>query len=402
MTFRILLILLLTGSLSIIRAQSGCTDPQANNYDENALTNNGSCLYSATDYALTQIAIMPDILEENSGLAFFNNTLWTHTDAAGEDKLYRIDTTTAEITKEVIIATADNIDWEELAESETHIFIGDFGNNDGNRTNLRIFRVSKSDLENESVVNADLIEFSYADQTDFTLNNNDNNYDCEAFFYLEGNLHLFSKNWVDFQSRHYVIPAEPGTYEAQVIDEFPANCLITGADIDEEGTIALLGYTTAGTNILWLFFDYPNGNILGGNKRRISLGNSLNNSQTEGVVFSGKGRGFIGAEEFSVLPARLLKFETNQWTDNTMTSTDNVPQQANFQCFPNPANDLLTVSSNSVINKIELRNEVGKLAFSEEKATFETQISTSNLPKGMYFLKVISEGKIGLKKVVKN
>jgi hypothetical protein len=379
----------------------GCTDPQANNFDENALTNDGSCLYTGTDYPLTQVAIMPDVLEENSGLAFFNNMLWTHTDAAGEDKLYRIDTTTAEITKEVIIATADNHDWEELAQSDTHIFIGDFGNNDGNRTDLRIYRVSKADLENELVVNADLIEFSYADQTDFTLMNNANNYDCEAFFYLEGNLHLFSKNWIDFQTRHYVIPAEPGTYEAQVIDEFPANCLVTGADIDEEGTIVLLGYTTAGTNILWLFFDYPTGNLFGGNKRRISLGNSLDNSQTEGIVFSGAGRGFISAEEFSILPARLLKFETKQWTSNTMTSINDISQQIDFQAFPNPTKDLLTVSSEFKMNKIELRDEMGRLVFEEKNDTFETQISMFDLPKGMYFLRIISEGKTGLKKIIK-
>ncbi len=402
MILRILFLLLLLGNLSTVRAQLGCTDPQASNFDENALTNDGSCLYPGTDYPLTQVAIMPDELEENSGLAFFNNTLWTHTDAAGEDKLYRIDTLTAEITKEVIIATADNHDWEELAQSETHIFIGDFGNNDGNRTDLRIFRVSKADLENESVINADLIEFSYADQTDFTLMNNANNYDCEAFFYLDGNLHLFSKNWVDFQTRHYVIPAEPGTYEAPMIEEFPANCLITGADIDEEGTIVLLGYTTAGTNILWLFFDYPAGNILGGNKRRVSLGNSLNNSQTEGIVFSGAGRGFIGAEQFSVLPARLLKFETKQWTTNNVTSTNNSTQHIDFQSFPNPTRDLIMVSSDFMMNKIELRDEMGRLVFEDEKNTFESQISMSDLPKGMYFLRVLSEGKSGVRKVVKN
>ena len=402
MTLRIILLLFLLGNLSAVRAQLGCTDPQASNFDDNASTNDGSCLYPGTDYSLIPVATMPDVLEENSGLAFFNNTLWTHNDAAGEDKLYRIDTLTAEITKEVIIATADNHDWEELAQSETNIFIGDFGNNNGNRTDLRIYRVSKSDLENELVINADLIEFSYADQTDFTQMNNANNYDCEAFFYLDGNLHLFSKNWIDFQSRHYVIPAEPGTYEAQMIEEFPANCLVTAADIDEDGTIVLLGYTTAGTTVLWLFFDYPTGDILGGNKRRINLGNSLDNSQTEGIVFSGAGRGFIGAEDFSILPAQLLKFETKQWTTSSMTSINDIAQQIDFQAFPNPNNDLLTVSSDLIMNKIELRDEVGRLVFVEENNNFETQISMISLPKGIYFLRVISEGKSGVKKVVKN
>jgi len=359
MTVRLFLLFFLLGNVLTAQAQMGCTDPQANNYDENAVTNDGSCNYNATDYPLTQVAIIPNLLEETSGLAFFNNSLWTHTDAAGEDKLYRIDTLTAEVTKEVIIATADNYDWEDLAESDTHIFIGDFGNNDGNRTDLRIYRVAKLDLETETVINADVIEFSYADQTDFTVMNNANNYDCEAFFFLNGNLHLFTKNWIDFQSRHYIIPAEPGTYVAEIANEFAANCLITSADIDEEGTIVLLGYTTAGSNILWLLFDYPIDNIFGGNKRRFSLGNSLNNSQTEGIAFSGAGRGFISAEEFSVLPPRLLKFETKQWTTSNMTSVSDYSKIVDFEALPNPTNNFLTVKSVSKIDKIELRNEVG-------------------------------------------
>ena len=128
----------------------------------------------------------------------------------------------------------------------------------------------------------------------------------------------------------------------------------------------------------------------------------MNNSQTEGIVFSGAGRGFISAEQFSILPARLSKFETKQWTSSSMTTTDNILQQSDFQAFPNPTNDLLTVSSDFIMNKIELSDEMGKLIFSKEKEVFETQISTSNLPKGIYFLRVISKGKTGIKKIVKN
>ena len=383
-------------------AQTGCTDPQASNYDAAATENDGSCLYATTNYALTSVAIMPDLLEETSGLTFFDNTLWTHTDAAGEDKLYRIDTLTAEVTKEVIIATADNHDWEELAQSDTHVFIGDFGNNDGDRTDLRIFKVKKSDLNNETVVNADVINFSYADQTDFTPMNNANNFDCEAFFWLNGELHLFTKNWVDFQSRHYILPDVPGNYEAEPVNEFAANCLVTGASVDEEGTIALLGYTVAGSNIMWLFFDYPADDVLGGNKRRINLGSAINNSQTEGIVFSGRGRGFISAEEFSALPPRLLKFTTSQWTDNVTSSADNGLQTVDFQISPNPAGDFLLLKTQHSPEKIEILNAQGFPVFFRPHPPAESRISTNYLPSGFYFVKVYGKEGYGLQKIIIN
>lgn len=384
-----------------MQAQSGCTDPQASNYAENAVENDGSCLYATTNYALENIVDLNANLEEISGLAFFNNSLWTHTDGGGEDKLYRIDTLSGEVTKTVIIATADNQDWEDMAQSDTHVFIGDFGNNQGNRTNLRIYRIKKSDLENATVVNADLIEFGYGDQTDFTAAPNDHDFDCEAFFYHNGELHLFTKNWTDFQTRYYRFSAEPGSYTPQPQTTFAANGLLTAADINADGTIALLGYTTAGTNFMWLLFDYPPDDIFGGNKRRINLGNALQNSQTEALAFSDSGRGFIGSEKFSLLPAKLLKFTTAQWTQNTMVSNTEFKQSPDFQVFPNPAHNFLTVKSVFNTGNIELRNAQGKRVLRQAVTDFSTTVTTENLPCGVYSLSLFSAGNIYTEKFIK-
>ena len=44
------------------------------------------------------------------------------------------------------IANALNLDWEALALSPTSVFIGDVGNNMGNRSTLAIYRIDRSAL----------------------------------------------------------------------------------------------------------------------------------------------------------------------------------------------------------------------------------------------------------------
>ncbi|HFB99210.1 MAG TPA: T9SS C-terminal target domain-containing protein, partial [Phaeodactylibacter sp.] len=212
-----------------LKAQ-GCTDPQANNFDASAIDNDGSCEYNTTTYTLTQKAILSDVVVESSGLVFFDNQLWTHNDGGNPDKIYQIDTLTGEVIKTVIIVYSDNEDWEDITQDETHLYIGDFGNNNGNRSNLRVYKILKSELAS-GVANPELIQFSYADQTDFTPANNNNDYDCEAFFFYNDSLHLFTKNWIDNKTKHYVIPSSSGTYVANIRETLDVQGLVTGADI---------------------------------------------------------------------------------------------------------------------------------------------------------------------------
>ena len=82
------------------------------------------------------IAIHETRLKEISGAAYFNNGLWVLNDAGNNNNFYRIDPLNGEILQTVTITNAYNIDWEELTCSETDLYIGDFGNNFGNRKNL--------------------------------------------------------------------------------------------------------------------------------------------------------------------------------------------------------------------------------------------------------------------------
>ena len=59
--------------------------------------------------------------------------------------LYELNVTNGNVSRTVTIQNAANVDWEDICTDDDYIYIGDFGNNSGNRTNLRIYKVLKSD-----------------------------------------------------------------------------------------------------------------------------------------------------------------------------------------------------------------------------------------------------------------
>ncbi|RMG60561.1 MAG: T9SS C-terminal target domain-containing protein, partial [Bacteroidetes bacterium] len=75
-----LLILLLSLAPAVLRAQPGCTDPLATNYDPTATVNDGSCQYPNTTVNPQDQYPLSDSLRETSGLAAYAGWFWTHND----------------------------------------------------------------------------------------------------------------------------------------------------------------------------------------------------------------------------------------------------------------------------------------------------------------------------------
>lgn len=186
-------------------AQSlGCMDTRASNYNPNATISNGSCVYNAASVSLKDFkkATLPEALKEISDIIYFNGKLYGHNDGGGEPALYEIDTTSGTTTKTIMLRGASNIDWEDIAQDENNIYVGDFGNNErGNRTDLAIYKFPKTDILNSGTEvtipssDIDVIHFKYQDQVEFIKKQtNSTRFDCEAFFYKNGFLHLFTKN----------------------------------------------------------------------------------------------------------------------------------------------------------------------------------------------------------------
>ncbi len=225
------------------------------------------------EYKVDAYARMPRELRESSGLILASEgTFRTMSDGGNPSHLYRIGAN-GEVLDTMQLALP-NQDWESLAKDpEGNIYIGDFGNNFHNRRNLRIFRLSPGSLL------ADTILFSYPEQTEFPpADRKERNFDCEAFIWHQGRLHLFSKSYGDKIVRHYSLPDSSGNYELRLEEQIKLKGLVTGAALRPDGRqLALLSYGR-----LYLF-NTEGGDVFFNNPYKcISL---AGRAQTEAVVY---------------------------------------------------------------------------------------------------------------------
>ena len=78
---------------------SGCPDPAANNYNSSATVNDGSCTYKNASIKPELNTKLSTIVNETSGLLYWNHQVWTHNDSGGEPALYNIDSTTGKVIR---------------------------------------------------------------------------------------------------------------------------------------------------------------------------------------------------------------------------------------------------------------------------------------------------------------
>ena len=105
---------------------------------------------------------------------------------------------------------------------------------------------------------------------------------------------------------------------------------------------------------------------------------------------------------------------SGQGTNNDQTVTTSVTvslttlgiAEANllsFEIFPNPSQDFLTIQlPNEITNgSLEIFDYLGRSVKSKKINTIDNKMNISNLNQGIYFVKVNSEGKMGVQKFIK-
>ena len=371
----------------------GCTDRLAVNYDPSATINDGSCIYNPANAEPSSSFNLAGSLSETSGLIIWNNQLWTHNDNT-DTNIYSLDTLNGNIVHAYPLSRISNKDWEEISQDDNYIYIGDFGNNGGKRTDLRIFKINKNSLLSELPV-IDSIKFSYSDQVDFSAGSNNTDFDCEAFIVSEDSIYLFTKQWVNNKTSVYSLPKSPGNYTAKLRSSFDVNGLITGAVyLESEKIISLSGYSDKLEPFVYLFYDFKGADFFGGNKRKIEL--LLPYHQTEGIASANGIKYYISNESFSLyplinVPQQLHIFDLTSFLGNYLDFPIPYPDaENNFIISPVPAHDFVTVKSYSALLPIDyiLGNLSGQIIMKGRLMSENSTINVSGLAAGIYFLRI--------------
>jgi hypothetical protein len=309
----------------------GCTDPLANNYNAAATINNGTCTYNPSATTSVRSWNLPAAINETSGLIFWNDRIWTHNDDT-DIHLYELNLDNINNFQKFELIETRNIDWEEIAQDETHIFVGDFGNNsNGNRKNLYILRIEKESLllGNPKI---DSIIFSYSEQIDFLPQGpNNTDFDCEAFVVSRDSIYLFTKEWISQKTSIYVLPKTPGKYFAHFKDNWNIDGMITGATyLEEERLIVLSGYNVLVQPFVYLLYDFRNYNFFSGNKRKIIVNHPFH--QMEGITTEDGLIYYISNERLNVPPItinqKLQRFNLTPFLRNYLNSLCDLPADA--------------------------------------------------------------------------
>lgn len=245
-------------------------------------------------------------LIENSGIVYWNKLIWTFNDSGGKNEIYGFNLKTGEVVRTIRISNALNTDWEDIAQDKNYIYLAEFGNNVGDRRDLQVLRFSKDSVSQaiQQEVSVDKIRFRYSDQETFNYPYKGHGFDAEALIAYKNELFLFTKDWKTLHTKVYKIPNEPGDHVVSPIESFNSKGLITGADINEKGKLALVGYANY-KSFVWTF--NVDEKSLFNSPHFIDLG-MLQNAQTEGICFY-KNDLFISCEKTTNYPQMVWRLK---------------------------------------------------------------------------------------------
>jgi hypothetical protein len=218
-----------------------------------------------------------------------------------------MDKKSGKVIKSVRIKNGINHDWEDITQDDKYIYVGDFGNNRGDRKDLTIYKILKSAIgEGKKVeVDADKILFSYNDQKSFTVKRQKNNYDCEAITNFDDSLIIFSKDWADYKTRMYKLPKTPGTYKIDPVSVCDVNGLVTGADFNNStGDLVLVGYMNYVPFIV--LFNRFTGKDFKAKVYRINF-SGMKDAQTEGILWIDNDNTVITCEATKAFKQKAFK-----------------------------------------------------------------------------------------------
>ena len=348
----------------------------------------------------TTIGTLPEDVLESSGLIYYNNKLITHNDSGNSPRLYEVDTLSSQIIRTITIDNATNIDWEDITQDDTYIYIGDFGNNTGNRQDLTVYRVAKSDYDVSNIISAERIDFSYEDQTDFTeIQNSD--WDAEGMVDFKTQLLIFTKQWQTNGTVAYSIPKIPGSYSAKNMGFYDVSGLVTGAAYNKfSNVLMLLGYSSQLQPFIVRISELPINFSFNGTEEKLGLG--IGFSQVEGITYSDSNTYYVSSERYQnnlppiTLASQLYTFDTDDAPQETAETPADAEKEENeliiFRAFG--SNELqYDLNSNAPLFGRAIFDITGKRVRHTHGSLIENNnIDLSGLGSSVYYLTFYLQG----------
>ena len=166
-------------------------------------------------------------------------------------------------------------------------------------------------MNSNASITPEQIAFQYPDQRKFPPKKSKRHFDCEAFFYLNDSLYLFTKSRSPKDhglTNLYSLPAKKGKYKAKYIRSYNTcddkGCWITSVDINEaKDKIALLTEYH-----LFLFSNFSDANFFDGDLEQITFDYR---SQKESVCFKNDSILYIADENQGIRGGNLYELELN-------------------------------------------------------------------------------------------
>ena len=252
--------------------------------------------------------VLPKIINETSGLEFYNNNFITHNDSGGEPSLY-VFNEMGEVIETIGLNKnpdfeIENNDWEDITNDNEYLFVADTGNNFGNRDNLNIIRVSKG---TDFMVDG-IIEISYSDQESF-FPRPKHKYDAEAIIVIEDKIALFSKDRENLNTDLYLVNKNMNGSQILTSEvSYDVDTLITGGDFDEDrNLLALVSYNSNGNQYLLLFKNFKLNNLENNTFKKFKI--PLEQAQIEAVKIIDEKTFWVTSEDEGIGSPFMYKIE---------------------------------------------------------------------------------------------
>lgn len=250
--------------------------------------------------------ILPKELKEISGITSIGDHLWVITDKP-KSRVFKLDAQ-GKLLQIVNVSNVEATDVEAIASDATFIYLGDVGDNMGDRVERKIIRIAIASIPagDEVEVNGDTIEFTFPGEA-VVETKKQNNYDCESMLSFKDSLYCFTKDREDKETRLFVIPKAPGKYAARYINTFNSEGLITDAALNRAGNeLALIGYHKGHTYpFIYLFNNFQGNNFFSGKHQKIELADKKWDWQLEGITYGNNNNLYFSCEETKEVTATL-------------------------------------------------------------------------------------------------